>query len=260
MFLEEREQAIVARLQQFGKVTVEGLAELLGVSAPTVRGDLARLEGRGLLRRTHGGAISETRLAYEPSYAERSILNHEAKQAIARHASQLVKEGQTVLLDAGTTCFEIARLLSHHTRLTVVTNSISSAHVLAPSCGIDVVVIGGNLQLAREATLGPLACAFLGSIRCDVAFIAVNGVHEQAGYTVADFEAAALKNAMLNSSNTKVIVADASKVGKIAFASIGKLSVADLLICDEALSIDQRDTLTGAGVEVLTSDRTGPFN
>ncbi len=253
MFLEEREQAIVLRLQQYGKVTVEGLAEILGVSAPTVRGDLARLEGRGLLRRTHGGAISETRLAYEPTYAERSILNHEAKQAIARQAAQLVKEGQTVLLDAGTTCFEIARMLSYHARLTVVTNSISSAHVLAPSCGIDVVVIGGSLQLAREATLGPLACAFLNSIRCDIAFVAVNGVDEHAGYTVADFEAAALKNSMLKSSITKVVVADSSKLGKIAFASIGTLTAADLVICDPGISSTDRDMLTNAGVEVLAA-------
>jgi DeoR family fructose operon transcriptional repressor len=254
VFLEEREQAIVARLQQYGKVTVESLAEALGVSAPTVRGDLARLEGRGLLRRTHGGAIIESRLAYEPSYAERSVLNHEAKQLIAKQAASLVKDGHTVLLDAGTTCFEIAKQLSQYSRLTVVTNSISSAHVLAQTCGIDVIIIGGNLQLAREATLGPLACSFLSAISCDIAFVAVNGVHEEVGYTVADFEAAALKTAMLNSSVSKVIVADSTKIGKVAFASIGKLPSADILISDRGLTAEQREMLTTGGVETLISD------
>src|SRR5947209_19016068 len=161
LFAEERQRGIVEHLRQRGKVTVEAMTVAFGVSPPTIRADLTRLEERGLLRRTHGGAIAVGSTLYEPPYAERAVLRQMEKRAIAEAAAGLVQDGETLLLDAGTTCHEIALLLKGFRRLTVVTNSLASANVLAENDGVEVVLIGGTLQPRRRATLGARAARLL---------------------------------------------------------------------------------------------------
>src|ERR1041385_2550632 len=139
LFAEERQHAIEEQLRQKGKVTVEELTLTFRVSPPTIRTDLTRLEEQGLLRRTHGGAIAVGNTLYEPPYAERAILRQAEKRAIARAAAGLVHEGETLLLDAGTTCYEIALLLKEFRALTVVTNSLASAQALAENDGIETI-------------------------------------------------------------------------------------------------------------------------
>lgn len=246
LFAEERHRSVLDRLRTSGKVTVEELAAAFHVSAATVRADLARMEQQGLLRRTHGGAIRVEGTVFEPHYDQRQVIRHAEKRAIARAAAAMVKPGETVLLDAGTTTYEIALRLKDIRPLTVVTNSLATAGALMENPDIEVVLVGGSVQHRRKATLGPLAVTFLQPFHFDRAFVAVNGVHAGAGLTVVDFDAAEVKRQMIRHSREAVVVADAGKLGRVAFASVCQLAEVRMLVtdptADEAVLAGIRET------------------
>ncbi len=253
LFAEERQRAILEQLRQQGKVTVEELTLAFRVSPPTIRADLSRLEEQGLLRRTHGGAIAVGNTLYEPPYAERAVLRQAEKRAIARAAAELVHEGETILLDAGTTCYEIALLLKEFRALTVVTNSLATAQALAENEAIETILIGGTVQPRRRATLGALAARFLEPIHCDRAFVAFSGVHATAGFTVIDFDAAQVKAQMLRRAKQAIAVADSSKVGQVAFACVAPLTAAHLILTDAGLLAEDRAALEEAGLRLIVA-------
>jgi DeoR family fructose operon transcriptional repressor len=254
MFVEERQQKILELLRDAGKVSVESLSDQFGVSAPTIRADLGTLEQRRLLRRTHGGAIPVETTLYEPSFLEREQAQTEEKRRIARMAATRVRDHETVLLDAGTTVHEIARLLRERQGLTVVTNSLPVAFELAETGSVKVVLIGGEVHAERRATLGPLAADFVRDMHVDRAFIGVNGVSEDAGWTVVDFDAVQVKRAMVARAREVVVVADHSKLGEATFASVGPLNAAHVLITDTPVEPPSlRSALEKAGVEICQS-------
>ncbi len=254
LFAEERQQAILEGLRHQGKVTVEELRRQFKVSPPTIRTDLTRLEEQGLLRRTHGGAIAIGNTLYEPPFAERAVLHLDEKRAIALAAISFVHEDETILLDAGTTCHEIALLLREFNRLTVITNSLAIAQTLTENDGIEVVLIGGTLQPRRRATLGPLAAHFLDPIHCDRAFIGMSGVHPTAGFSVIDFDAADIKGKMITKSRQSIAVADSSKIGQIAFACVAPLDAVSLLITDSGILTEDRLALEETGLRLHLAD------
>jgi DeoR family transcriptional regulator of aga operon len=237
MFVEERQQRILDRLRDRGKVTVEELTAQFGVSAPTVRADLAALEARRLVRRTHGGALPPATSLHEPPYAERAGEQTDEKRRIGYAAAELVQPGETVILDAGTTTHEVGLALAESPveGITVVTNNLPTAVALMEA-GVEVIVIGGQVQPRRRAMLGPLATAFLKPIRADRVFLGVSGVDPEAGFTAVDFDAVQVKQAMIAHANHIVVVADAAKMGQAAFAHVAPLSAADLLLCDTGVS------------------------
>ncbi len=252
MFVEERHQRILQLLRAAGKVSVESLAEQFSVSAPTIRADLAALDHRGLLLRTHGGAMIRDIGHHDLLSTDKEEEGRAEKRRIARVAASRVKDDETILLDAGTTVHEIARILRERHRLTIVTNSLPSAFELVECPGISVVLIGGDLHPERQATLGPLATEFLRDIHVDRAFIGVNGVSEDAGWTVVDFEAVPLKRAMMSRARDVIVVADHSKLGAARFASIGPLTAAQALVTDIPIEQPQlRFALESAGVEII---------
>ena len=254
MFVEERQRKILELLREAGKVSVESLCDLFHVSAPTIRADLGALEQRHLLRRTHGGAIPVETTLYEPSFLEREQSQTEEKRRIGRMAAMRVQDHETVLLDAGTTIHEIARHLRERRGLTVVTNSLPAAFDLAESGSVNVVLIGGQVHAERRATLGPLATEFLRDMHVDRAFIGVNGVSEESGWTVVDFDAVQVKRAMMARAREVVVVADHSKLGEATFASIGPLNSAHVLITDTPIERESlRSALEKAGVEICQS-------
>ncbi|MDX1934933.1 MAG: DeoR/GlpR family DNA-binding transcription regulator [Capsulimonadales bacterium] len=250
MFVEERQQRILERLRQQGKVTVEELVGTFGVSAPTVRADLAALESRHLLRRTHGGALPAVGSLYEPPYAERAVDRAEEKRRIGQAAAELVRSGETVLLDAGTTAHEvgIALLASGKDGITVVTNNLPTVLTLMDAPGLTVICIGGTVQARRRAALGPLSVEFLRPFRADWLFVGVNGIDADAGLTVSDFEVAQTKRAMLAAAATPVVVADSGKVGHVAFAHVVPVSAIPLLITDRHLPTEAETGLRDAGI------------
>lgn len=254
LFAEERQRSVLEQLKQKGKVTVEELTHAFRVSPPTIRADLSRLESEGLLHRTHGGAISIGSTLYEPPYAERAVIRHAEKHAIAMAAASMVNEGETVLIDAGTTCHEIALVLKEFRLLTVVTNSLASAQILSENDGITTILIGGIVQPQRRASLGALATSFLDQIQCDRAFVAMSGVDADGGFTVVDFDAAQIKRKMLEKSKQAIAVADSSKIGQICFACVGPISAANLLLTDYGITAENRAKLEGKGLHVVVGE------
>lgn len=255
MYAEERQQTILERVRRDGKVSVEALTEALGVSAPTVRADLGALEERRLLRRTHGGAILPETTVYEPPYAERERARQAEKARIGAAGAARVRDGETVLLDAGTTTFEIAVRLRERAGLTVVTNSLAAALALMDGGPghVQVLLVGGAVHARRRATLGPLAVEFLAHLHVDRCFLGVNGVHPEAGYTVTDFDAAQVKQAMIGCAREVVVAADSAKLGVAAFAAVGPLALAHVLVTDTAPDGPLAEALAAAGVEVVVA-------
>ena len=252
MFVEERQQKILEILREEGKVSVDVLADVFGVSAPTIRADLGALETRRLLRRTHGGAIPLETTLFEPPFGVREQTQRDEKRRIARVAAARVRDNETVLLDAGTTVTEMTPFLLERRGLTVVTNSLPTAFELADAGGVGVILIGGMVHSERRATLGPLATEFLRDMKVDRAFIGVNGVAEDAGFTVVDFDAAQVKRAMMARAREVVVVADHSKLGEATFASVGPLAAAQYLITDAPIERESlRAALDEAGVIVI---------
>ncbi|MEJ5252808.1 MAG: DeoR/GlpR transcriptional regulator [Chthonomonadetes bacterium] len=253
MFAEERRQQILQHLRVAGKVTVDELSARFGVSAPTIRADLSFLEKQGLLRRTHGGALPVESTLYEPPYSVREMKNLPEKRAIARVAATLVQDEETVLLDAGTTTFEIALQLKQRRGLKVVTNSLAIALEMMERKDMEVVLLGGSVHPARRATLGELVLHALDVIYVDHAFLSFNGVDARAGYTSVDFEAAAVKRKMMQHARQVVVVADHAKLGQVAFARVAPAHSAHVLVVDDGAPAEMLKAFEEQGVRVLTA-------
>jgi len=166
-------------------------------------------------------------------------------------AATLVQDEETVLLDAGTTTFEIARQFKQKRGLKVVTNSLSIALELMERKDMEVVLLGGSVHSARRATLGELVLHALDVIYVDHAFLSFNGVDARAGYTSVDFEAAAVKRKMMQHARQVIVVADHAKLGQVAFAQVAPVHAAHVLIVDEGASPDTLKAFEEAGVHVL---------
>src|SRR5262245_52126293 len=183
-----RESRILRALQQSGSVSVDDLSEQLGVSIATVRRTLQELEGRGLLRRTHGGATSLEPLLYEPfrhdsSFQEQFERQRDEKRRIALAAADLIQDGESISLTAGTTTTEVVRSIRHRRGITVVTNTVNVAMELSQRKDLDVFVTGGQLRGDWFSLVGAAAMRSMARFFVDKAFIGVNGIDAGQGLT-----------------------------------------------------------------------------
>lgn len=229
MFPEERRAVILGRLAAEGRVQVAVLADELGISEVTIRQDLGMLERQGLLRRTHGGAIALER-GFELPFARTAEANTASKNRIAQAAAAMVREGETIILDVGTTATAVARALFSRANLTVVTNALNIAALLEEAPGIKVIVTGGTLRAVQHSLVNPLGMEILDRVRADRAFIGANGVEAASGVTNANFPEAEIKRAMMHAAREKILVADGTKIGRVAAAVVAPVRDFDLLI------------------------------
>lgn len=228
MLTEERYHRIMQRLREEGIVKLQDLCALLEASESTVRRDLADLEERGLLRRVHGGAaLPAMSGGLEPGMAEKSAVNLPQKQTIAEIASNLVRDGEAIYLDAGTTTLAMVPYLKAK-RITVVTNGLPQIEALLEA-EISGYLLGGLAKRRTKALIGSLAQDHLEHFRFDRCFLGANGVHPEAGYTTPDPEEATLKRCASARSAQTFVLADSSKIGTIAFARILELERAALI-------------------------------
>ncbi len=254
MFPEERRRRILEMMRSGKAVTVADLAAVFEVSESSIRRDLRELERSGLLARTHGGAVPVEGTLSEPTFAEKTSRNLPQKRAVARVAAGLVKDGDSIILDAGTTTLEIARQLRQRRNLTVVTNAFHIAAELADCPSIRVIVTGGEVKGNTLALVGPVAERTLEEVNVDRTFLGTNGIDLARGLTTPTEAEAAVKRRMIAAARQTVVVADHTKLGKVAFATIAPVTGVQMLVTDRDFDPGAARELGRRGVEVLIAD------
>jgi len=249
---ERRELVLQALLRQ-EHVDVGDLSRRFQVSQSTIRRDLLVLERQGLLRRQYGGASAQERVLYEEPYREKMREHIAEKLKIALAASRLIQDGDVIALSGGTTTMQIARAIKHRTGITVVTNAVNIAAELAGASQLRVVVTGGTLRSPSFELVGPLAEQSLQSMYVNKAFIGVNGLSVPQGITTHNEIEALTNRAMLHQAQEVYVVADHSKLGKIAFSVISPLSSVHCLITDDGIEPGMRARLEEAGLRVVVA-------
>lgn len=251
MLIDERRQHILALLQRDGRVLVSELSDALGISRITIRKDLDYLESKGVVQRTHGGALlPQGSSLLDPSLKEKEQHQHKEKLLIAAAAAKLVQEGQCVLLDSGSTTTAVARALREFSRLTVITNAVNIAAELAGT-EFDVILTGGSLRKNSFSLVGPLAEDVLREIRADILFLAVDGFDPKVGLTTPNVLEARVNRAMVNASAKVVAVCDSTKFMRRSMALIVPPTAIHTVITDEQISDEDAESLRNAGIELI---------
>lgn len=238
-------------LQEQGRVDVVAAAAELGTSEMTIRRDLERLVAGGVARRVRGGAVSLLMRGEELPFALRQMEAADAKRRIAARTGQLIRDGEAVVLDSGTTALEVAKVLAARGRATVMAMSLPSALVLAPSPSIRLLIPGGEPRFGELALVGPLAEASLAGLRFDTAIVTCCGLSADGVMTAHDIGDAAIKRAMMVAATRVVLVADSSKFARSALAVVPDSSRVDVLVTDDGAPADAVRSLTDRGLEVL---------
>lgn len=234
---QARLAAILTALQQSGSVAVDALSKQFDVSVVTIRRDLDALERRGMLRRTHGGAVSIEPLFYEPFRNDRSFQAQverfaEEKRRIGRAAAALIKDGEIIALTPGTTTTEVIRGIPFNHKITVVTSTVNVAMELSKRKDLEVFVTGGHLRGDWFSLVGPTAAQSLSHLLIHTLFIGADGIDAKCGVTCYSPDEAQLNSAMVKRAQRKVAVVDHSKFGVVAGWSICPTSVLDIIVTD----------------------------
>ena len=254
MYAEERKQAIIDLMKKRKKITVLELSEYFSSSPGTIRNDLQALENRGLLKRTHGGAMSPDQISFEHKAVEKEVLHLAEKKAIAKLALTMIYDGDTIALDTGTTTMELAKLLAVKKNLIVVTNDLEIALELEKQENTTVIMIGGTVRRNFHCTFGAQSMAALSEIRVDKTFIAANGVSIENGITTPNIDTAEVKRELVRISGETILLCDSSKIGRISFMRIAELSDMNILITDQHITPEQEKSLRESGVDVKVAE------
>ena len=255
---ENRAKEILRLLLQQGRTSVEELTELFSTSPASIRRDLVRLQERGLVYRTHGGAMLAGQI-YEPFRFDASFNTREGrfpreKQCIARAAAELIADEETIGFTAGTTTTEVARLLRLRSKLHIITNAVNIGMELSSSEGLDVTLTGGCLRWPGAFSLtGPAALESLNVVVMDKVFLGVCGIDPVHGATTIQADEAAVFRAMSRRAKRVIVVADSSKVGMTSPAVISAAADIDLLVTDDGITQEAIQAFQNAGVQVVVA-------
>lgn len=253
MHIHPRHRAILDLLEEKGEVRVSDLCGRFSVSEMTIRRDLAELERSGLLRRIYGGAVNARGRSYEPPFLSRAGAHQFQKERIGKLAADLIHDGESIALDVGTTTLEIARALKERSNLnlTIITASLHITNVLANSPGIRLIVVGGVLRFGELSLVGHLAERAFREFYVDKLFLGVGGISLEAGLTEFNLEDALVKQAMLKTAKERYVVANSSKLGRIAFTHIAPLNDVHVLITDSEANEKVIQALREHGLRVM---------
>ena len=256
LFAEERKNKILDLLKENNKLIVPELCDYFNVSPATIRNDLRELGNAGLLKRTHGGAISSSKAGFELDSYQKEVKNIAEKKAIARFAVQLVESDDIIAIDTGTTTMEFAKMLCDKKNITIVLNDLQIASFLEENSNANIVFIGGIIRKKFHCAFGPIAIKALTGLSVDKAFMATNGITIRKGLTTPDINQAEVKKAMMEIASETIVLCDSSKVGSIGFAQFAPISRVNRLITDD--KIDERDLndFKAFGIQVDVVDIT----
>lgn len=251
MIARARRQRVFEAIEEGGVVSVRDLAQRFAVSGITITRDLQELEQQGLVHRVHGGAISVRGASYESPFTARESLLFAEKQRIAHRAVELVRDGDSLILDVGTTTLAIARALKGKRNLTVLVSNLRAALELASQPAIQVIVVGGKLRVGELSMVGHLAEQTLRGFQVDKAFIGVGGITIEQGLTEFNVDEAGTKQAMLESARQRIVVADHTKFGKVMLAVVAPATAAHIIVTGGDVDAAIVARLQDAGVEVV---------
>ena len=251
-----RRQRICELLLEHGYVDVGELASQLSADVATIRRDLQKLEAEGTARRVHGGAYPESdREGVEVDFGLRMNFHLEAKRRIAARAAALVKNGDTLFLDAGTTCCMVAQELVNHTSLVVATNSLAAAEVLRGARGVTLFVVGGRYLPHTRSMVGPMAEDSVRTLQFRKMILATAGVDfKHQALTMSALEEVPIKRAAISRSEQVILAADGSKFGKPSLISMIPLDVVRTIVTDGPVPEEGLEVLGGLGIEVFSSE------
>ena len=245
----QRRSRLIDFVRVRGFASLDDLVRELGVSESTIRRDLDALEEQGTAKRTHGGVLYAGSHARLPEFDERQPAHWAAKRAIAAAAAERIDDGETVLLDGGTTTYEVARLLVGRS-IQVVTNSLPVANLFASESRADLVLLGGYVSPRTGVCLGPYANELLGRLHVTTTVLSAAGITAEGLYN-AHLLLAETEQAMLRAAGRVFVVADSSKFGRKSLTFVSGLDSIDLLVSDTGLSAEWRQQIAAAGVDLV---------
>jgi DeoR/GlpR family transcriptional regulator of sugar metabolism len=251
MLAHIRREKILELLREDGSAKVQDLARIFKVTEVTIRQDLEKLEKEGWVIREHGGAY----LKDMPDQVQAISLAHQdhldKKALIAEKCMDFIEPGDTIILDAGSTTTEIAKKLRGMRRLTVITNAVNIALILGAEPGIEVIVTGGEFMPPTLSLTGQKAADFFKGLHVKKLFLATAGISLKAGLTYPSISDLVVKRAMIDAAETTYLVADSTKMGKAAFASLGALSLIDYIITDAGIDARHRQVMKDNDIELI---------
>jgi len=255
MLAHDRKQFILDQLGKNKSVSVSQLSEMLNTSEVTIRRDLKDLEEANALKRTHGGAIRMMSTAFEPQIFELEQENVEKKKAIAYEAYQLIKDNDAIIIDSSSTGAQLAKLIKNGKKqnITVVTNSFKTTWELMYSDNVEIIHIGGQVRNNIFSSIGAIAEGSLQSLRVDKAFIGINGIDFEIGFTTPNLFESQIKRAMMNAAYQVYIMADSSKFNQTYLSIVCPVSRVDCLITDDEITEAEKAGAVDNGLELIVA-------
>lgn len=250
--MNQRRQEILNLIREDGHAKVQKLSLIFKVSEVTIRQDLEALESLGYIQREHGGAFLKDvgNFASTGTLLNENVMK-ERKKELALKALSLIHEGDTIILDSGSTTTELAKLMTGFRELNVITNALNIAMILGGSPGINLIVSGGEFKAPTLSLTGDMAASTFKSIHVGKCFLATAGISPDMQLTYPSLSDLVVKSAMIRAADQIYLLADSSKIGVSSFASLGRLTLIDTLITDSQITPDQLRTLREMNINVL---------
>lgn len=254
MLAEQRRQKILELIQEDGSARVKQLSEIFGVSEPTIRQDLERLEADDYVVKSHGGAVLKTIQQQVLSVSLQHLENLDKKALIGKRAADIIEDGDSIVLDSGSTTTEIAKHLDGRQNLKIITNALNIALLVGGNPSFELMVTGGDFKAPTLSLTGDKAAAFFSRIHVNRLFLATGGISADFELTYPGLSDLPVKKAMMDAAKAVYLVADSTKFGRASFASLGSIDQVDYLITDSGLRNDVRSSLEKRGLQVIIAE------
>lgn len=254
MLPNQRKEKIIEMLKEDGSAKVAELARIFKVTEVTIRQDLEKLETEGLIIREHGGAYLKNVADQVQSFSLANQNNLDKKAIIARKCLEFIEDGDTIILDSGSTTTEIAKLLRGRKNLTIITNALNIALLLGVEPNIEVIMTGGEFKPPTLSLTGQKAADFFKGLNVQKLFLATAGISLKSGLTYPSISDLVVKKAMIEAAEMTYLVADSTKIGKSALASLGALSLIDYIITDEGIEEKHKQVFNDNEIELIIAN------
>lgn len=249
--IAKRHKLIITELEKNGYVQVQELSAILGVSEVTIRKDLKELEGRKLLYRSHGGASLHSAMIGDRHIDEKEKIQTEEKNNIAEYAASQIEKDDRIIIASGTTVLALARKITDHLPLTVITPSVKVTSILSYINNIEIIQLGGNIRKSSASAIGAYAENLLKDMMCNKLFIGVDGIDIEHGLTTSNLSEAHLNQCMLKSAQKIIVLTDSTKFGRRGFGKICDINQIDQIITDKNAPSSTVQIMRDRGIDVV---------